>query len=82
MLGHANPAVTLRVYTGVLDSMSAATDEKLDEAFRQGHPRQPSGVLRHRGADRWLEPRPPQQRQSPRCTRGLLLWTNSVSFAA
>lgn len=48
MLGHANPAVTLRVYTGVLDSMSAATDEKLDEAFRQAtpvSPRESSGTV-------------------------------------
>lgn len=34
MLGHANPAITLRTYTGVLDSMSAATDDKLDAAFK------------------------------------------------
>lgn len=34
MLGHSNPAVTLNRYTGVLESMSAKTDEALDAAFR------------------------------------------------
>lgn len=35
MLGHADPAITLRRYTGVLDSMKAATDAALDAMFRQ-----------------------------------------------
>jgi integrase len=35
-LGHSNPAVTLSRYTGVLQSMSARTDEALDAAFRVG----------------------------------------------
>jgi hypothetical protein len=34
MLGHANPAITLRIYTGVLDSMSEKTDDALVAAFR------------------------------------------------
>ena len=34
VLGHANPAITLRTYTGVLDSMSEATDDRLGAAFR------------------------------------------------
>jgi integrase len=38
MLGHANPAVTLRVYTGVLNSMSEQTDERLEAAFRAAVP--------------------------------------------
>jgi integrase len=33
MLGHADPAITLRRYTGVLDSMKAATDAALDRMF-------------------------------------------------
>jgi len=35
MLGHADPAVTLRRYTGVLDSMKAATDAALDAMYRE-----------------------------------------------
>jgi integrase len=35
MLGHADPAITLRRYTGVLDSMKAATDAALDGMYRQ-----------------------------------------------
>ena len=34
MLGHANPAITLRRYTGVLESMQAKTDDALDATFR------------------------------------------------
>ena len=34
MLGHKRGKVTLSRYTGVLDSMSARTNERLDEAFR------------------------------------------------
>jgi integrase len=34
MLGHAGPAITLRRYTGVLDSMKAATDAALDAMYR------------------------------------------------
>jgi len=42
MLGHANPAVTLRVYTGVLNSMSEQTDERLDAAYRMNIEQAPS----------------------------------------
>ncbi len=35
MLGHANPSITLRRYTGVLESMKARTDERLDATFRK-----------------------------------------------
>jgi integrase len=35
MLGHANPAITLKIYTGVLESMSKETDDALDAAFRK-----------------------------------------------
>jgi hypothetical protein len=34
MLGHAKAAITLDRYTGVLDSMSARTDERLDAVLR------------------------------------------------
>jgi integrase len=34
MLGHADPAITLRRYTGVLESMSTTTDDALDAMFR------------------------------------------------
>lgn len=34
MLGHAKAAITLDRYTGVLESMSARTDERLDAVFR------------------------------------------------
>src|SRR5262249_45763039 len=34
MLGHAKASVTLDQYTGVLDSMTARTDERFDAAFR------------------------------------------------
>ena len=34
MLGHAKASVTLDQYTGVLDSMTARTDERVDAAFR------------------------------------------------
>jgi integrase len=34
MLGHANPAITLRRYTRVLESMRAKTDDALDATFR------------------------------------------------
>jgi integrase len=34
MLGHANPAITLKRYTGVLESMSERTDAALDATFR------------------------------------------------
>lgn len=42
MLGHANPAVTLKIYTGVLDSMSDETDAALDATFRQAKPAKPT----------------------------------------
>jgi hypothetical protein len=35
MLGHAKAAITLDRYTGVLSSMAARTDERLDAAFRE-----------------------------------------------
>jgi integrase len=41
-LGHSNPAVTLNRYTGVLESMSARTDDALDAAFRAA-PANPGG---------------------------------------
>jgi integrase len=34
MLGHAKASITLDRYTGVLESMSARTDERLDATFR------------------------------------------------
>ncbi len=48
MLGHADPAVTLRRYTGVLDSMKAATDAALDAMYRQAEatPSGPAVVAR------------------------------------
>jgi hypothetical protein len=45
MLGHANPSVTLRVYTGVLNSMSEQTDERLDAAFRAAVPERAADVV-------------------------------------
>jgi integrase len=38
MLGHAKAAITLDRYTGVLESMSARTDERLDATFRMFAP--------------------------------------------
>jgi integrase len=35
MLGHAKAAITLDRYTGVLESMAARTDERLDARFRE-----------------------------------------------
>jgi integrase len=35
MLGHAKASITLDRYTGVLESMQARTDERLDAAFRE-----------------------------------------------
>jgi integrase len=35
MLGHAKASVTFDRYTGVLDSMAARTDERLDAVFRE-----------------------------------------------
>ena len=34
MLGHSKAAITLDRYTGVLESMTERTDERLDAAFR------------------------------------------------
>jgi integrase len=38
MLGHAKSSITLDRYTGVLESMEARTDERLDAAFRELKP--------------------------------------------
>ena len=49
MLGHANPAITLRIYAGVLDSMSEKTDDALDATFHAAKPscvKDKAGVLR------------------------------------
>jgi integrase len=48
MLGHEKPAITLERYTGVLDSMRAATDEGLERTFREAasRPVPTSAVLR------------------------------------
>nr|MBA2601059.1 hypothetical protein [Actinomycetota bacterium] len=38
MLGHSDPAITLRRYTGVLDSMKAAAEAALDRMFQEASP--------------------------------------------
>jgi integrase len=38
MLGHSDLAITLRRYTGVLDSMKAATEAALDQMFLESAP--------------------------------------------
>lgn len=45
MLGHADPAITLRRYTGVLDSMKAATDAALDAMYREAQAPEPATVV-------------------------------------
>lgn len=45
MLGHADPAITLRRYTGVLNSMKAATDAALDLMYREAQAPEPATVV-------------------------------------
>lgn len=44
MFGHAKASITLDRYTGVLESMQARTDERLDAAFRELSPGEGLGV--------------------------------------
>ena len=67
MLGHSTPSVTLRIYTGVLDSMSEKTDDALDATFRAASATQKDGDGALVSIARWTRSR---QRREPSAHAG------------